>query len=324
MLLGLSQEDKSPGLGSGIVVMSEGCDPPLTSLEPGIVELSDEEGVPTCLNNKAIDETPESVYNVSEIHCVPSPLLGTQPLLYVTAIVDNRPLSALVDSGATRTFVGPEGLRELMNQGFQAIRQHGRVQMANSHIQVVSEEIEFPVELSKTTRLIRARVLKSLPVTIALGLDFLTAFKLRVDFENRSWMFKDDPSSVRYFEIQECNPDECCGIRELTMSQAEVLKNFLSELLPKAPEKPGITNLTEHLIDVGKHPPIKQRHYLVSPKMMEIINQEVYKMLADDIIEPSSSGWSSPIVLVRKPDGSRRFCLDFHKLNHMRSHTSTT
>ena len=82
--------------------------------------------------------------------------------------------------------------------------------MANSHIEVVSEEIEFPVELSKTTRLIRARVFKSLPVSVVLGLDFLIAFKLRVDFENRSWVFKDDPSSVHYFEIQESDLLFCC------------------------------------------------------------------------------------------------------------------
>ena len=40
-------------------------------------------------------------------------------------------------------------------------------------------------------------------------------------------------------------------------------------------------------------------------------------MLADDIIDPLSGGWSSPIVLVRKPDGSRCFCLDFRKLNQV-------
>ena len=39
-------------------------------------------------------------------------------------------------------------------------------------------------ELSKITSLIRARVLTSLPVVVALGLNCLTAFKLRVDFEN--------------------------------------------------------------------------------------------------------------------------------------------
>ena len=265
----------------------------------------------------ATTESLSPTYHLSELYYMPTPLLSIQPLLFITLNVVTRPLKALIDSGATRSFVGPQGLRELKRLGFKTIQKQGQVQVANGNIEVVSEEIEFPVELNQTTRLIRARVLNSLPVAVALGLDFLTLFKMRVDFEKRSWIFKDDPSKVYYFALEESNPESCCGISELTLSQAELLKNFLAEMLPKAPEKPGITNLTEHVIDTGIHPPIKQRHYLVSPKMMDIINQEVDKMLADDIIEPSSSGWSSPIVLVRKPDGSRRFCLDFRKLNQV-------
>ena len=45
------------------------------------------------------------------------------------------------------------------------------------------------------------------------------------------------------------------------------------------------------------------------------ITAEVDKMLDHDIIEPSNSGWSTPIVMARKPDGNYRFCLDFRKLN---------
>ena len=39
------------------------------------------------------------------------------------------------------------------------------------------------------------------------------------------------------------------------------------------------------------------------------------KMLEQHVIEPAHGPWASPIVLVRKKDGTTHLCVDFCKLN---------
>ena len=78
---------------------------------------------------------------------------------------------------------------------------------------------------------------------------------------------------------------------------------------------PGRTSVILHDVDVGNATPIKQHPYRVYPKKQEIIKKEVEYMLKNDLIEPSNSEWSSPVVLVGKPDGSHRLCVDYRKVN---------
>jgi len=68
-------------------------------------------------------------------------------------------------------------------------------------------------------------------------------------------------------------------------------------------------------IDTGSHPPIKMPPYRTPFSQREIINKQVQEMLDAGIIRKSRSNWAFPVVLVRKRDGTTRFCCDFRKLN---------
>ena len=47
----------------------------------------------------------------------------------------------------------------------------------------------------------------------------------------------------------------------------------------------------------------------------EEIARQLRNMQRDGVIQPSNSPWSSPVVMVRKKDGSHRFCVDYRELN---------
>ena len=75
------------------------------------------------------------------------------------------------------------------------------------------------------------------------------------------------------------------------------------------------TGVGKHRIDTGNARSIRQPARRKPVHQKKEAEDEVQKMLRKDIIEPSSSPWASPIVLVKKKDGSTRFCVDYRKLN---------
>ncbi len=80
---------------------------------------------------------------------------------------------------------------------------------------------------------------------------------------------------------------------------------------------PGQTNVIQHDIQTPPGVIVRQRPYRVPEARRRAIEGEIHQMLKLGVIEPSHSPWSSPIVLVRKPDGTLRFCNDYRRLNEV-------
>ena len=66
----------------------------------------------------------------------------------------------------------------------------------------------------------------------------------------------------------------------------------------------GRTNVTKHVIKTSGASPIKQQPRRVPHAVREEVERQVEHMLDAGVIRPSNSLWSSPLVLVKKRDGS--------------------
>jgi hypothetical protein len=74
-----------------------------------------------------------------------------------------------------------------------------------------------------------------------------------------------------------------------------------------------ISTVKHHVLTSG--PPVASQPYRAGPQSRTLIDAEIDRMLRMDVIEPASGPWSAPVVLIPKPDGSIRFCIDYRKLN---------
>ncbi|GBL81634.1 Retrovirus-related Pol polyprotein from transposon 297, partial [Araneus ventricosus] len=106
---------------------------------------------------------------------------------------------------------------------------------------------------------------------------------------------------------------------ELTSFEKEELLHLLEEFgdifdINKKSRK-SRCNAVKHRIETSDNAPIKQRPYRTSATERRAIENEVQRMLKEDVIQPSDSPWSSPVVLVRKKNGEWRFCVDYRRLN---------
>jgi len=104
----------------------------------------------------------------------------------------------------------------------------------------------------------------------------------------------------------------------LASTQKDKLANLLdefSDIFSTGPDDLGRTGIVKHQIDTGGHPPIKQPPRRVPMHQQETMRKHVEEMLQHGVVQPSTSPWASPIVLVKKKDGTIRFCVDYRQLN---------
>ena len=109
--------------------------------------------------------------------------------------------------------------------------------------------------------------------------------------------------------------------QQLTDSQQQQIQQLLAKHSHVLDKEPGLTTLVEFDIDTGDADPIYQRPYSTPVALRTSVDTEIDWLITKGYIKPSSSPWASPMVTVRKADGSARLCVDFRKINSLTRQT---
>ncbi|GBM64247.1 hypothetical protein AVEN_167272-1 [Araneus ventricosus] len=170
------------------------------------------------------------------------------------------------------------------------------------------------VHLEREAIPIRVLNLNNKPKILDKG-DIIATCEPVVDIITRSQEFSGAqhlPSTLENLEI--FNEEQRTAVRKL-------LKEF-QNLFSTCDANVGHCIMTQHRINVGDHPPIK-----LYPRRLPLARKEadnlVKGMVDNRIIEELFGPCASNIVLVKKKDGSTRFCVDYRKLNEITKKGST-
>ena len=105
------------------------------------------------------------------------------------------------------------------------------------------------------------------------------------------------------------------GLNKEQQKQVAKLLTKYGDVFSKNDADLGRTGIIQHKIPTGQTQPIKQPPRRVPVNMNKEVDEQIQDMLDKNVIQPSKSPWASSIVLVKKKDGTQRFCVDYRRLN---------
>ena len=111
-----------------------------------------------------------------------------------------------------------------------------------------------------------------------------------------------------------CQPPLPESLSPLQQQQLNELFKEFQDVFSLGDDDLGNTPLLKHGIETHG-PPLRQPYRRQNPAVRREEMAQVQQMLSSNVIRPSNSPWASPVVMVRKKDGSLQFYVDFRQLN---------
>jgi hypothetical protein len=244
--------------------------------------------------------------------------------LQFVGLIQGRQISILVDSGSTNSFLDTQVASALT--GVQHLSIPSSVTVANGGS--VSCVAQIPYAEWSIQGYTFHSTLKLIPIgtyDMILGMDWLQAFSpMKVHWVQKWIQIQYGPNSI---VLQGVLPEaaDCALVQVFHVDDTELVPPLPVEVqqlldqyqhLFQPPSELPPRRSCDHTIPlIPGAQPVASRSYRYSPLLKTEIETQVNEMLQSGLIRPSSSAFSSPVLLVKKKDGTWRLCVDYRQLN---------
>ncbi|XP_076435072.1 uncharacterized protein LOC143274949 [Babylonia areolata] len=128
-----------------------------------------------------------------------------------------------------------------------------------------------------------------------------------------------DEELLEFSDLRSQETVDCVALGpQLVSKQQTDARDLLNEYSELFTEFPGRTDLVQHDIKLTSSTPVRSKPYPMPYATRESLKGDIQEMLKLGVIrESTGSPYASPVVVVKKKDGTNRVCIDFRRLNKL-------
>ncbi|XP_029348150.1 AP2/ERF domain-containing protein PFD0985w-like [Acyrthosiphon pisum] len=256
---------------------------------------------------------------------------------YIQCLIEGEEVEVLVDTGATISVLTKEVVDTIIkkNPRIPQLPVTG-VKISNAvgkQICKTSKQVFCQFQVGEATIVSNFIQVEGLNERGIIGSDILNKYNMQIDFDNHTIRMKiagqiyfvpfskklpkvtAPQGNLKEITVQECNEERKNNQVMISDEENEQFDTLMNQYAHIFSNRPGKITAFECQIRTTEGTPIYQKPYSIPVSKNNRIDREIQRMLDLDIIETSTSPWSSPMVGIEKKNGDIRICIDARKIN---------
>ena len=115
--------------------------------------------------------------------------------------------------------------------------------------------------------------------------------------------------------IQVFNPTQLDNLDTSQQEKVIALFDKYKHVFSTGDHDLGCAKNVTHTIDTGDNKPVQLRAICRFMAAEQVVSEEVQALVEKGLLMPSQSPWASPVLVVKKKNGTNRVVINYHRLN---------